>query len=733
MEGEMRPMRKEREVIMKIRLLAALLLIATLFGAFGCAMIPAEDEESPVNVPKENKNFIAADKNAVLSGENNEAQSGNLINLAATDEKGRSLYHIVYNISSSQRVIEQCETLAADIYDVTGVELPILHSSEKTDNQYEIMVGRIARKETVETVDKFDLGESDFTVQIVGTRILIYATNDHALMSAIIFFMDQLAEKKSNEGIYGLAADTKYTYEHVEFPPFEPIGMSEDGKCYDFKLTIGLGMYTFVRLSYTGNSGWRIQTKYSETQDFKDDGASQILAYSMGEYELGTEDARFYRKEISVKETDSEVILTTEADKSRVVINKKHFTMNFYTPSGKVAQTITNITHNAGGGSITGLLNKGEGVYGTGERFNAVNQRGEEIEMFSKDIWSKYDACYMVIPLVCFSRGSGVFLNIYEHMVLKLGIPSDMDRWSASVTGTGIDCYVFTTEEIEDVLNGYSALSGYAGLPEEWTYGMLVCAYSPDLGQKWTADITPSAADGRGEGVYEMIANMEANDLPWTGVLAEPWGVLYSENEQHRQDLRELCDYVHSFGKKFLVYMRVGDARPAMSGFSNEYLLRQVLADGTTNTKLPHTTADTNNPDFGTGSGGLVYLDITNPEASYWLFDEYWNYLVNDIGVDGCKIDFCELLPENYELKYYDKNIPTAGSHHWYPTAFCTMYWDLVSSKPDGGMCYTRGGGIGAQRAPYMWAGDQRRYWAGLSFQLKAVLSSGLSGVPYMS
>jgi alpha-D-xyloside xylohydrolase len=101
--------------------------------------------------------------------------------------------------------------------------------------------------------------------------------------------------------------------------------------------------------------------------------------------------------------------------------------------------------------------------------------------------------------------------------------------------------------------------------------------------------------------------------------------------------------------------------------------------------------------------------------------------------VDGCKIDFCEQLPENYKLLYYDETVPTEGSHHWYPTAFCAMYWDLISSKPDSGMCYTRGGGIGSQRAPYMWAGDQARGYASLEWQLTAVLSSGLSGVPYMS
>jgi alpha-D-xyloside xylohydrolase len=82
---------------------------------------------------------------------------------------------------------------------------------------------------------------------------------------------------------------------------------------------------------------------------------------------------------------------------------------------------------------------------------------------------------------------------------------------------------------------------------------------------------------------------------------------------------------------------------------------------------------------------------------------------------------------------YYDKSMPTNGTHHWLPSAFCAMFWDMIDSKPDSGMCYTRGGGIGAQRAPYMWAGDQARGYKSLEYQLTSVLSSGISGVPFMS
>jgi alpha-D-xyloside xylohydrolase len=45
----------------------------------------------------------------------------------------------------------------------------------------------------------------------------------------------------------------------------------------------------------------------------------------------------------------------------------------------------------------------------------------------------------------------------------------------------------------------------------------------------------------------------------------------------------------------------------------------------------------------------------------------------------------------------------------------------------------TRGGGIGAQRNPYLWAGDQSRRFRNLKTQLAAVINSGISGVPFVT
>lgn len=712
---------------MKIRLISLMLLISILLGLIGCT---AEMDTSTDNV-SDNPNFIGGDS-GILADTATVSRPDSLLNFAETDKNGAAKFQIVYDASASILVKNECERLAEVIKKETAVSVPIVHNNAK-QTSHEILVGDIARAETIDAKDQYRLSDSDFVVRTVGTRVMVYGKSEQAIITGLMVLIDTLAYSNTETAEYGVDASLEFLYQPVANPPVKII--REDEHYVEFELKNSDQISTYARLSFTGNGGWRIQTKLRASDAYNNQGAAQRLAYSLGE------------DDPSILETvtcadGGEIYTVTANDGSRVEITTARFEMNFYTPSNSLAATVTNLTSYAGGSSITGALIEDEAIFGTGERFDATNQRGKHIELFTKDIWSKAHACYMVIPLLCSSRGSGIFVNLYEHMTMDLG-KENGDEWKVVVTGVPLDVYVFTTEKIADVIKGYSDLTGYAEMPEEWTYGMIVCAINPELSQKWTGDITPKPEGDRlrGEGVYEMIANMETYDLPWTGVIAEPFGAYGSAKHK---DLKELCDYVHSFGKKFMVYTRVGHAASSMgavpayttidvSGFSPNYLLTQTLPYGATSSQLPDTTAGTNNPDVGTSASTNVYLDITNPDAVQWFFNEYWRYLANDIGVDGCKIDFCETLPENYPLNYYDESIPTSGSHHWYPTAFCAMFWDMISSKPDSGMCYTRGGGIGSQRGPYMWAGDQKREFTSLPYQLNAVLSSGLSGVPFMS
>ena len=123
-----------------------------------------------------------------------------------------------------------------------------------------------------------------------------------------------------------------------------------------------------------------------------------------------------------------------------------------------------------------------------------------------------------------------------------------------------------------------------------------------------------------------------------------------------------------------------------------------------------------------------------------------WQPLL-DCGVRGAKIDFCEEMPEegalygNLRFHYQWKRpevFEGAAIHHAYPTFFiaklCRDLTARLQARGQGSfMALSRGGGIGSQRAPFMWAGDQKRDFAKLDDQLLAMLNAGVSGVPFMT
>ena len=697
---------------MRTRLISLILLLAMLAACFvGCNSGGGEDTTTK--------------KPAASTPDDEKLPDG----VMALVEKGASKYQIVYPMNAADTVKAAAEGLAGLIHETTGIQIPVVadYGSGVKESEYEIRIGKVSRMDALSVWTSYNhLTERDFAVEVHGNHVYIYGTTGLAITTALEYFTQKVMYMTSK--VVGVKEDFSLIYEEEALENVIYTGADEH-YAY-FTLNPGKLSESYLRISFSDNKGWRLQTKTNASEEFNDFGASQRLAYSLGE-EMPL---NVYPITANVNEAEQTVTFYEGQSDTHVIVKLDGFEMSFYNPSGECSATITNISSNLGGSVIEGKINPDEAIFGTGERFDSVNQRGKKINMFSKDEWSTSTACYMVIPLLCFSRGSGVFLNIYEEMNLTLGKANkkaEEDIWTAEINGTTIDCYIFATEQMGEAIRGYTDLSGHAEQPEEWTYGMLIARYSPDLSQKWSTNIKPGELqDGRDVGVYDMIAYYEAYDLPWTGVLAEGWGAYRTEKYE---DLKELCDYVHSKGKKILMYMRVGYASGnGMSGFADDYLVEMVLPDGSTTTMLP--AAETNNPDTANATTKeYPYVDVSNPAACEWFFDEIWDKLANEVGVDGCKIDFCETLPEYYELNYYDENLPTSGSHHWYPTAFCAKFWEMISSKPDSGMCFSRGGGIGSQRSPYMWAGDQFRMYNAIGWQLTAVLSSGMSGVPFMS
>ena len=291
--------------------------------------------------------------------------------------------------------------------------------------------------------------------------------------------------------------------------------------------------------------------------------------------------------------------------------------------------------------------------------------------------------------------------------------------------------------------------------------------YNGVTGETYFLRVGSRGGPGGAGAIYIVESLIEAGMKP-TGVVLEglQWYNVATDTNQ-KTNLKNYIAYLNSKNIKTLVYMSLGylTGSPMGKNYKNEYRLSvnlweydpvtgekgELIAENVTN--IPKSD-ETENPDT-TSDGSQIYLDITNPDAVKWYVDTVWDAMI-ELGVDGVKIDFCESVPNQgyykkifinkqqksgyLEYNWHDPSVfENAEVHHAYPSYFASVFYKAMEEKAaqrdgdTGFVLLTRGGGIGAQRNPYLWAGDQERRFQSLSTQLAAVINSGISGIPFMT
>ena len=291
--------------------------------------------------------------------------------------------------------------------------------------------------------------------------------------------------------------------------------------------------------------------------------------------------------------------------------------------------------------------------------------------------------------------------------------------------------------------------------------------YNGITGEAYFLRVT-SKGGPSGAGITYIVEQLIASGMNPTAVVLEgvTWYSMVKDAVQW-SNLKKLVDGLKEMGLKTIVYSYMGyvTGSDMAANFKEEYVLKAEIYEYDTKTgeigkklnggtNIPKSDK-TDNPDT-TSDGSQRYLDITNPAAVNWYMDTIWEEMM-ELGVDGVKIDFCESVPnegvykkikfngvdyENVYLKLNWYNPAMFGEtepHHAYASYFVSAFYRAMVEKAaeregdTGFVVLTRGGGIGIQRNPYMWAGDQSRRFVNLQTQLAAVINSGISGLPFMS
>ena len=496
------------------------------------------------------------------------------------------------------------------------------------------------------------------------------------------------------------------------------------------------------RLTWTGpTTGWRLQTA-TDGGAFAEAGAVQKLATFM--VEKAPSAAQAFR----LVERDG-LRFCRAADGTAVAVDAAG-RLDVRSVSGKLVTEQVRVAATSGKSVLSGRLLDDESVYGLGERLDRFNKRGQRVTLYTSDGYNDSLATYMAIPLFTTPRGAGVFVNQYERMVADFGA-AETNVWRFEVDSPTLDAYLFAKDRIPEAIEAYTALSGHADCPEDWNRGPLICRYYPDL----TRLDGPFVCEFRGmtlrgHGLREMMERHIALGVKPMAAIVEGgnYADLFSKPEK-REEFARMTAYLREKDIRPMIYMRMGSVcSKAAPGFRPEF---NVSVSLTTNGVLA--LADTKmipdrysrgiNPDVGKAKAHEA-ADITDPAFWDWYVNVVWKDLV-EAGVRGVKIDFCEELPEEGEnpggvgvhYKWKDPSVFAGTSvHHAYPTFFISRFYRELSrfTRDRGGfMVLSRGGGIGSQRNPYLWAGDQQRLFEKLDDQLLALLNSGMSGVPFMT
>jgi len=356
----------------------------------------------------------------------------------------------------------------------------------------------------------------------------------------------------------------------------------------------------------------------------------------------------------------------------------------------------------------------GRSVFGTGERFDAVDRSGGRTAFQTVDQFTGQGAStYLPVPFFLTECGQGAWIETTCAMQAEIRLADSSDR-----------CTVVATVEVGP--DGTTpAVHFYEGTPAESLAAFVRDTGAPVLPPKWSLGVWMSANRWNSQEIVEReVARALDARYPATVVVIEAWSdesTFHEWNPGVWPDPAAMTRSLHAQGMRLVLWqipvLKQLDAEhpDARCERENAYAAAHgyaVLAADGQPFRLP---ADR-------WFARSMLFDFTNPDASAWWFEKRRHLL--DLGVDGFKTDGGEMVYDP-ESRFSDGSRGYAMRNR-YPALYTKRYADFVG--PDR-ILFSRAGTTGAQTSPMHWAGDQLSTFAEFRSALRAGLSAGLSGV----
>lgn len=356
------------------------------------------------------------------------------------------------------------------------------------------------------------------------------------------------------------------------------------------------------------------------------------------------------------------------------------------------------------------LAHKFQAVYGLGERFDGVNQKGrrvttEVVEQFC----NQGSISYCPIPFFFTDQNIGVYVDTCT--VTEFNFDDEIQINIKKDSRGRLPVITFFKGNPAEIISGCSELTGRPLMIPKWSLGPWMSA------NRWNNEIE----------IRQQLENVKKYNFPHSVMVIEAWSdeaTFYRFNDQEEwTDTADLVQTLLENGIRLILW-QIPVIKKMDNNQINEILEEDrrcavehgyciMNSDGT-----PYTI-----PENHWFAGSLI-LDFTNEEAVKWWFDKR-KYLL-DMGVAGFKTDGGEFVLTD-EVKAA-KGCTGLELRNLYASSYVEAYSRFIGKDR---VLFSRAGYKGQQCFPIQWAGDQMSTWEEFRHIISAGLSIGLSGVPF--
>lgn len=365
-------------------------------------------------------------------------------------------------------------------------------------------------------------------------------------------------------------------------------------------------------------------------------------------------------------------------------------------------------------------LQDNERFIGLGEKTGHLDRRGSGYTNWNTDNFgygSGADPLYSSIPFyigIHHKQVYGIFLDNTHKTFFNFGASNN--RFASFAADAGeMNYYFIHGENVREIIQQYTYLTGRMELPPLWSIGYQQCRYSyyPD------------------REVLNVANTFREKDIPADTIVFDIHYMekykIFTWSKKDFPDPKGLMDKLQALG--FNVVLMCDPGIKVEEGYDayDDGVKEDIFI------KYPDGTNYTGQ----VWPGWCHFPDFTNPKARAWWKKHLKEY--TDLGVQGYWNDMNEIatwgnmLPENMEMDFEGNKASMRRGRNIFGFQMARSTYEATKSllKNKRPFNLTRSGFSGVQRYAAVWTGDNVAYDEHMMLGVRIVNSMGLSGIAF--